>query len=397
MIDVTKLVDEIESDAIGHWHHLHANPELSLHEFKTCGYLMNVIENQVDYDRMKRVGDTGVLVELIGTKSQSDKVLGLRGDMDALPVTERTGLEFASLNDGVMHACGHDVHTTVLLSSLIALSRIKNQFSGKIVFFFQPSEENLKGAKLFLDDPHINFEEIDGMAAIHVIPDLYGGQIGTRKGAILASADKLNIKVIGKQCHAAHPNRGVDPIVVAANIINALQTVVSRGISPLENGIVTIGKINGGVAHNIISESLEMEGTIRATKPETRVAIHNKVKDICENIAKGMGAQAIVDIEEGVPPLICDGEWVDRVFRVGRKLLGEENVVNLNTPAMGGEDFAFLKENKPGVFIRLGARTLGKEYGATHSPHYYTDEKAITTGVKTMIGVALDFFDEEYK
>ena len=114
MIDVTKLVDEIESDAIGHWHHLHANPELSLHEFKTCGYLMNVIENQVDYDRMKRVGDTGVLVELIGTKSQSDKVLGLRGDMDALPVTEKTGLEFGSLNDGVMHACGHDVHTTVL-------------------------------------------------------------------------------------------------------------------------------------------------------------------------------------------------------------------------------------------------------------------------------------------
>ena len=253
---------------------------------KHVAYLVNVIENQVDYDRMKRVGDTGVLVELIGTKSQSDKVLGLRGDMDALPVTEKTGLEFGSLNDGVMHACGHDVHTTVLLSSLIALSRIKNQFSGKIVFFFQPSEENLKGAKLFLDDPHINFEEIDGMAAIHVIPDLYGGQIGTRKGAILASADKLNIKVIGKQCHAAHPNRGVDPIVVAANIINALQTVVSRGISPLENGIVTIGKINGGVAHNIISESLEMEGTIRATKPETRVAIHNKVKDICENIAK---------------------------------------------------------------------------------------------------------------
>ncbi len=196
MIDVTKLVNEMESDATKHWHHLHANPELSLHEFKTCSYLMNVIENQVDYDRMKRVGDTGVLVELTGTKAQSDKVLGLRGDMDALPVTEKTGLEFASKNDGVMHACGHDVHTTVLLSSLIALSRIKNQFSGKAVFFFQPAEENLRGAKLFLDDPHINFEEIDGMAAIHVIPDLYGGQIGTRKGAILASADKLNIKVI---------------------------------------------------------------------------------------------------------------------------------------------------------------------------------------------------------
>jgi amidohydrolase/hippurate hydrolase len=358
---------------------------------------MDVIENQVDYDRMKRVGDTGVLVELIGTKSQSDKVIGLRGDMDALPVTEKTGLEFASLNDGVMHACGHDVHTTVLLSSLIVLSRIKNQFSGKLVFFFQPAEENLRGAKLFLNDPHIDFEEIDGMAAIHVIPDLYGGQIGTRKGAILASADKLNIKVIGKQCHAAHPNRGVDPIVVAANIINTLQTVVSRGISPLENGIVTIGKINGGVAHNIISESLEMEGTIRATKPETRVAIHNKVKDICENVAKGMGAQAIVDIEKGVPPLICDEEWVDRVFRVGCKLLGEENVINLSTPAMGGEDFAFLKENKPGVFIRLGARTPGKEYGATHSPYYYTDEKAIVVGVKTMVGVALDFFNEEYK
>jgi amidohydrolase len=397
MIDVTKLVNEIESDAIKHWHHLHANPELSLHEFNTCAYLMDVIENQVDYDRMKRVGDTGVLVELIGTKSQSDKVIGLRGDMDALPVTEKTGLEFASLNDGVMHACGHDVHTTVLLSSLIVLSRIKNQFSGKLVFFFQPAEENLRGAKLFLNDPHIDFEEIDGMAAIHVIPDLYGGQIGTRKGAILASADKLNIKVIGKQCHAAHPNRGVDPIVVAANIINTLQTVVSRGISPLENGIVTIGKINGGVAHNIISESLEMEGTIRATKPETRVAIHSKVKDICENVAKGMGAQAIVDIEKGVPPLICDEEWVDRVFRVGCKLLGEENVINLSTPAMGGEDFAFLKENKPGVFIRLGARTPGKEYGATHSPYYYTDEKAIVVGVKTMVGVALDFFNEEYK
>jgi amidohydrolase len=397
MIDVTKPIDEMEVDAIRHWHHFHANPELSLQEFKTCAYLMNVIEDQVDYDRMKRVGDTGILVELIGTKSQSDKVIGLRGDMDALPVIEKTGLEFASRNDGVMHACGHDVHTTVLLSSLIVLSRVKSQFSGKVVFFFQPAEENLGGAKLFLNDPQINLEEIDGMVAIHVTPDLYVGQIGTRKGAILASADKLSIKIVGKQCHAAYPELGIDPIVVAASIINVLQTVVSRGISALENGIVTIGAIHGGTAHNIMSESLEMEGTIRATRPEIRTTIHNKVKEISENVAKGMGAQAIVDIEKGVPPLVCDGEWVDRAFRVGRKLLGEENVVTFNAPTMGGEDFALLKEDKPGVFIRIGARTLGKEYCATHSPYFYTDENAIAIGIKTMVGVALDFFGEEYK
>lgn len=395
MIKVAELVNNIEDDAIKFWHYLHSNPELSLKEYNTHKYLLDIIKSSVDYDKLQIVGETGILVELIGKKSKSNKIIGLRGDMDALPITEKTNLPFKSEKEGVMHACGHDVHTAILLSSLLILSEIKDQFSGKIVFIFQPAEETLQGAKLFVNDPKVNLEEIDGFVALHVIPDLYVGQIATRKGPILASADKFTIKIIGQQCHAAHPNRGVDPIVISASIINALQTIVSRNISPLDNGVVTVGKINGGTAHNIIPESLEMEGTIRTTNLQIRNRIHQNLEEISKGIGKSMGAEVMLNIEKGVPPVICDDSWVDRVFKVGGILLGEDNVINLSQPAMGGEDFAFLKENKPGVFIRLGVRSPGKEYGATHSSFFYTDEGAISVGIKTMLGMTLDYLGEE--
>lgn len=397
MIEVNKLVEEFSPRAIEIWKRLHANPELSMQEHKTHAFLTKIIEEEVAYDRILHVGETGILVEIVGTKpGDGGKTIGVRGDMDALPIQEDTGLDYASKVPGVMHACGHDVHTTFTLSTLMLLSRLKSEFSGKVKFFFQPAEENLMGAKLFLNDPQVGMEELDGIFSLHVIPDLYAGQISTKKGPVLASADKLNIKVHGKGCHAAHPQLGIDPVVIAANIIMALQTILSRSISALENGIVTIAQLRAGEAHNIIPDTVEMTGTIRATKPETRVTIHKLVTEMAQKIADSYSGSAEVFIEEGVPPLRSDAEWVDRAFRVGNKLLGEGSVIEQEFPAMGGEDFAFLKGEIPGVFIRIGTRGEGKPFTPTHSPFYCTDEKAIAVGIKVMLGIIFDYFGREY-
>ncbi|MDO5725995.1 MAG: M20 family metallopeptidase [Tissierellia bacterium] len=396
MIKLDNLIKEIEKEAINHWHYLHAHPELSMKEYNTQKYLLEIIEKEVNYDSINIVGETGIFVELTGKKGKSDKVIALRADMDALPVLEDNDLEFKSKNPGIMHACGHDVHMTILLSSLIILSKLKDKFSGKILFIFQPAEETLEGAKLFLNDSRLDLDQVDIFVGLHVNSDLYAGTIGVKSGAILASADSFYAKVIGKQCHAAHPNRGIDPIVITANIINALQSIVSRNISAVDSGIVTIGMLSAGTAVNIIPEYVDFAGTIRAIDFDTRKIIHKRLRSIFLDIANSMGGEAIVKIEEGSPPLICDEALVKRVIKVGNKIFGKENVIEIEKPSMGGEDFAFFVENKPGVFIQIGARSKNKEFAGVHTPKFYSDPKSIPTGIKTLIGFTLDYLDVDY-
>ncbi|MDL2229194.1 M20 family metallopeptidase [Treponema sp. OttesenSCG-928-L16] len=396
MPDVKKMVTDISPEITAMCNHIHEHPELSLKEFETSRLLEEYIEKNVVYERKKRVGETGLFVEIKGTKPGPGKTIAFRGDIDALPIQEAEGLPHRSTVPGVMHACGHDVHGTINAGAAKILSDCRDQFSGSVYFFFQPAEEILKGAMLFVNDPEIDFSKIDAAAAVHSSPEFNAGAIGVRYGAILASADEIKITVRGKGGHGAHPHTFVDPVLTASAIVMNFQTLVARETSPADSAVVSMCSIHGGTAHNIVPDEVVLHGTCRTINPQTRDRMEESIKRIAESTAEAFRAAAEVEYIRGVPPLLSEDEWVDRAVRVGNKLLGEENVVMLPHPSMGGDDFAFMKEGRPGVFVRLGARTPGGPYGSLHSSTFYSDPAAIPAGMMTIVGLALDFFGVEY-
>ena len=375
---------------------IHRNPELGLKEYATSALVERELREKTKADRIERIGETGWLVEIKGTKPGPARCIALRGDMDALPVTEDKGHELCSQVDGVMHACGHDVHTAILLGAVRTLEQYRDQIAGSVMFFFQPAEELLKGGLMFANSEKIDFSKIEGVAACHVSPELDAGTIGVRYGAILASADEMHITITGKGGHGAHPDTVVDPIAVSSQMIQALQMLVSREVAPDEAAVVSICNIHGGNACNIVPDEVKMGGTVRAVMPGVREHLLKRIPQVCEGVAASMRAQARVELELGPPPFVSENEWVDRVKRSAGRLLGPENVVELAVPSMGAEDFAYVKAKAPGVFVRLGARTPGGPYGSLHSPGFYCDRKALSTGILTLAGIALDFFGAEY-
>lgn len=394
---IHKLVASIEPEINAVREQIHENPELGLKEYQTSALIEKELREKTQVDRIEHIGETGLLAEIKGTKLGPAHCIALRGDMDALPVQEDAGHKLRSKIDGVMHACGHDVHTSILLGAVRVLEHYRDQIAGSVLFFFQPSEETLQGGKLFANSPKIDFTKIDGVAALHVTPDLCAGKIGVRYGAILGSSDELSITVKGKGGHGAHPDTVVDPILLSAQIVQALQMLVSRELAADQAGVVSICSIHGGKAFNIVPDAVELKGTIRALDPKVREHLLKRIPEICRGVAMAGRGDAEVHINLGPPPLISDRQWVDRVKRCGSRLLGEENVVELEYPSMGAEDFAFVMEKAPGVFVRFGARSESGPYGGLHSPLFYCDRKALTTGILTLAGVALDFFEADYE
>lgn len=395
MIDIRKAVEEITPEITAMRNHIHEHPELSMKEYETCALLEDYVKKNVAYDRLKRVGETGLFFEIKGTKPGPGKTIVLRGDIDALPIQEAPSMSPCSKVPGVMHACGHDIHGTINVGAAKILSQCKDQFAGSIYFFIQPAEEILKGAQLFLNDPEIDFDKIDAVAALHCSPEIDAGTIGVRYGAILASADEFHITVKGVGGHGAHCHTVRDPVVAASAIVTGLQTLVSRETNPANAVVVSVCTIHGGVAHNIVPNQVEMSGTCRTLNAADRDRVEESVKRVAESIAAAYRVEAEVEYIRGVPPFVCEDEWVDRAIRAGEKMLGKENVVMMPYAAMGGEDFAFVKEKKPGVFIRLGSHTPGGAYGSAHSPTYYSDPRSIPTGMLTIIGLAADFLGFE--
>lgn len=393
MINVKKLVLDLTPEITEMRNHIHEYPELGLQETNTCAYLESWIKQNVLYDKLQHVGSTGLFLEIKGTKPGRGKTILFRGDMDALPIQENLTNDPCSKISGVMHACGHDVHCTINVGAAKIISQMKNQFSGSVCFFFQPAEEILQGAKLFLEDPDIDFKQVDDVAALHVSAELEAGTIGVRYGAILASADEFKIRIIGKGGHGAHCHTVRDPIVAASALIMGLQTLVSRETNPADSVVVSVCMIHGGVASNIIPGEVEIRGTVRTLCHEDRTHAEESIKRMAKNISEAYRCSADVDYIHGVPPFVNEDEWVERVLRVGKKMLGENNTIIMPYAAMGGDDFALLKETKPGVFIRLGARTSGGPYGSAHSPSFYCDSKAIPTGMLTIVGLVADYFE----
>lgn len=380
-------VDAYAAEAVEYRHYLHAHPEPSYEEHATQQYIMERLQGMGIEPHP--IADTGVTALVAGTGSGAeDKVLLLRADIDALRLTEETGLPFASQNPGVMHACGHDGHTATLLAVAHWLVDHKDAFGGKVKLIFQPAEELSPGGaepcvkEGILRDPQVTF--VFGM---HLWNSLPFGQLGLRAGPLLAEADRFELTITGKGTHAAQPNLGADPIVAASHVVTALQTIVSRETNPLDALVVTIGTIEGGSAFNIIPESVHMTGTLRALSRESAERGAASLDRIATHTAEALGTHATLAYEFGYPPVINSADSVAFLRPLLEQTVGASNVV-LPEISMGGEDFAYYLQQVPGAFVLMGTRNEAKGLTAPHhNPHFTFDEDIFPIAISVFIAV----------
>ncbi|BAZ45215.1 amidohydrolase [Chondrocystis sp. NIES-4102] len=368
--------------------HLHAHPELSGEEYQTSAYIAGVLSSY-GLSVKEAVGKTGVVGELTG--SQSDRrTLAIRTDMDALPIQELISLDFASRNPGVMHACGHDVHSTLGLGTAMVLSQLSQPLPGRVRFLFQPAEEIAQGARWMVKDGAI--EEVDAIYGVHVFPSIPARQIGIRYGALTSAADELEIIIEGESGHGARPHQAIDAIWIAAQVITTLQQSISRTQNPLHPIVLSIGKIEGGRAHNVIADRVRMLGTVRSLHPQSHANLPQWIEDIVKGICQTFGAKYKVDYRRGVPSVQNDPKLTQIVEAATREAWGDESVQILPEPSLGAEDFSVYLEKAPGCMFRLGVGYENKNNYPLHHPKFEVDEEAIITGVVTMAYTAYKYW-----
>lgn len=386
MIDEAK---KIADKLIAIRNDLHSYPELSFQEVKTSQYILNLLK-QTGIDELKVVAKTGIVALLRG--GRPGKTIALRADMDALPIHEENDVPYRSCNEGVMHACGHDIHMACLIGSAMILSKMKEAIRGNVKFLFQPAEEIFSGAKLMIDEGVMDQEpRVDAIVGMHVWHSLKLGSIGVRPGAMMASADKFEIRLKGPGGHGANPHLTSDPIVSASYIISSLQTIVSRNVDPIQPAVLSICKINAGKAFNIIPDELQMEGTIRALDALTRKKLIERLTDISQGVAKAFGLELVIDLTEGCPPLINDRNITQIIRNSALELLGERNVVEIE-PTMGGEDFTYFTQLVPGAMFCLGVADE-KHLSPVHTPNFDVSPDALIIGSAMLSKVVLTYLN----
>jgi hippurate hydrolase len=357
--------------------HIHAHPELAWQEHQTQDFLFEEAQKlaPLEIHRIK----TGLVVRIKGKNSKAP-VVAIRGDIDALPIHEATGLPFASVIPGCMHACGHDMHATWALGAAHLLT--KNPAEGDVLIIFQPAEEIVQGAKAILESDLLS--DVKFIVGGHVDRQFAVGEVLVHEGAISAASDRFDVTITGASSHGARPHEGADPVVAAAAWIQAIQTIVSRQLPPDTVAVISIGKLTAGVAHNIIPESVDIGGTIRSQTPEIRQKIHEKLTHFADQIAIAYGVSAKITITLGAPPIVNKNPQVAWAKEAVQTLLGNIALVTLPRPNMGAEDFAFYMEKIPGCFLRIGVRESGGKFIPAHSPQFYADEGAIEIGAATL-------------
>ncbi len=368
--------------------HLHANPELSFEEFKTAEFISQKLK-EWDIPHETGVAETGVVV-LIKGKNPEKKVTALRADIDALPITEQNDVPYKSTNIGVMHACGHDVHTSSMLGTAKILHELKDQFEGTAKLIFQPGEEKVPGgASLMIKAGVLQKPEVNNIIGQHVMPLIPVGKVGFRSGMYMASADELYVKVIGKGGHGAMPEMNVDPVIISAHILVALQQIVSRHASPKIPSVLSFGKVIAEGATNIIPNEVYIEGTFRTFNEEWRQSAHQKMKKMAEGMAESMGAKCEFEVRKGYPFLVNEPELTDRAKNKAIEFLGKENVLDLDL-WLAAEDFAYFSQEKPACFYRLGVRNEAKGItSSVHTPTFDIDSAALETGMGLMSWLAI--------
>jgi amidohydrolase len=368
--------------------HLHSYPELSAQEYQTAAYVAGVLSSRGLKVR-EGVGKTGVVGDLVGQGLDSH-CLAIRTDMDALPIQERTGLAFASRHAGVMHACGHDIHTTVGLGTAMILAELRDQIPGTLRFLFQPAEEIAQGAGWMIADGAA--EGVNAFLSLHVFPSIRAGSIAVRYGSLTASADNFELTIIGESGHGARPHEAIDAIWIAAQVMTGLQQAISRTHNPLRPVVFTVGQISGGRAPNVISDQVVMRGTVRSIHPETHAALPEWIESIVASVCKPYGARYELNYERGTPSVHNDLRLTQLIERSAQEALGPERVQTLSEPSLGAEDFALFLEHAPGSMFRLGIGRSGQSNPPLHHPQFEADESAIVTGVVTMAYAAWNYW-----
>ena len=363
-------------------HHLHAHPELSYAEFETSKFVQNKLAAfNIPFEVLATTGVVGI----IEGKNPSKKIIALRADMDALPIKEENEVAYKSTIEGVMHACGHDVHTTCLLGAAKILSELKNEWEGTVKLIFQPGEEkNPGGASLMIADGALENPKPQSIFALHVHPGLPLGKLSFRPGMSMASADEIYITIKGKGGHAAAPHLTADTILIAAHIVTSLQQIISRNNNPTNPSVLSITAINGGSATNIIPSEVKLMGTFRAMNEEWRFAAHKLIIKHVTQLAETMGATAEIIIDVGYPFVLNDEALYEVARKNGEEYIGVENVETTEL-RMGAEDFGYYTHHTPGCFFRLGVGNIEKGIiSNVHTPTFNIDESAIEIGMGVM-------------
>lgn len=374
--------------------HLHQHPELSFKEFKTQAFVKHALAAKGI--ETQEIAKTGLVALIKGTKAESDKVIALRGDMDALPITEENEIDYCSTNQGVMHACGHDVHTSSLLGTAFILNDLRDQFSGTVKLLFQPGEETLPGgASVMIADGALENPAPSAIFGQHVYPDMEVGKLGFRPGQYMAACDELHIDIIGKGGHGALPHKTVDAVLVASHVVVGLQSIISRNRKPDMPSVLSIGKFIANGATNVLPDKVHLEGTFRSFDEEWRVKAHQLIERFIHQTAEAYGAKAEVDVRKGYPFVYNNPELTEKARARAVDYLGEANVVDLDL-RMTGEDFAYFSQAMPGSFYRLGTRNESAGItSALHTSTFNVDERCLEIGAGFMAYLAIKELEEK--
>ncbi len=385
------VVSEIKDDVVGIRRVLHKYPELSFKEYNTSAFIKKSLD-EIDVS-WTSIADTGVMAVIEG-KTNKGKVVALRADIDALPINEETELDFKSINPGVMHACGHDIHTASLLGVARVLARLKSEFNGTVKLIFQPGEEILPGgaAKMIKEGVMLN-PNVDYILGQHVMPSLESGKVAIRSGRMMASMDEIRITVKGRGGHGAQPHENYDPVVAASTMIVALQQVVSRRGDPRIPSVLSFGKIIADGAINIIPETVYIEGTFRTFDEEWRNKAHEIIKNIASSLLAGLGCTCDIDIRKGYPSLYNNEELTGSVFSYMKEYVGIENVIDADI-WMASDDFAYFSMDRAACYYILGAGCKDKPVGSLHTSNLVLNEESLELGVGLMTYLTLKNLEE---
>jgi len=384
---ISLLAKEIYSDVVKNRRHLHAHPELSFHEYQTSAFVAQKLDELgIKYQKMANTG----LVAIIQGEKPSEGVVALRADMDALPIVEANDVPYKSTNAGVMHACGHDAHTSSLLGTARILTELKKEFGGTVKLIFQPAEEKLPGgANMMIKEGVLENPKPDAVIGQHVMPLIEAGQVGFRSGKYMASTDEIYVTVYGKGGHGAQPQQNIDPVLITSHIIVALQQIISRVADPKIPSVLSFGKVIANGATNVIPNEVYLEGTFRTMDEDWRARAHEKMKKMAEGIAEAMGGSCDFNIVRGYPFLINEEKLTAEVRAYAEDFLGKENVLDLDI-WMAAEDFAYYSQVSDACFYRLG--TGNKERGiisSVHTPTFDVDEESLKLSTGLMAYIAL--------
>ncbi|MDD3227392.1 MAG: M20 family metallopeptidase [Tissierellia bacterium] len=384
-MDINKRIDEIFDELVEIRRDFHMNPELSENEFRTQDKIREYlnkwgIENYI-------CAETGVVGIIKG--KHKGKTIGIRGDIDALPIHEKNDVPYSSVTPGVMHACGHDAHAAIVLGIAKIIKEMadsEGSINGNVKLLFQPAEETIGGAERMIQEGCMEAPNVDYVLGLHVQPYLDSGKVELKHGKLNAATDSINIALKGKASHGAYPDEGIDAIVMAGYVITALQSIVSRNTSPINSVVVSLGKISGGVKDNIIADEVIITGTLRTLDDETRQFTKDKISNIVNNTAMAFGGEGLTTFYEGYKSLINDNEVVDIIKENAEKLLGKENVEFKEFPSLGAEDFSYFLDVAKGAFFHLGCGNSAKGITSPlHSEHFDIDEECLKVGVMLQV------------